>query len=93
MSEKLSSSAESSLTNTVGANIRTIVDGTKAAVGIVCGEIVQTTGEVLHFTVDAVGHLGGKAVHSIGTGTVELAKAVVGGKFRKSPKIGKTQKA
>ena len=93
MSEHLkSSSAETSISTRVGANIQGIVDATKSGMGFVFDIGVQTIGDGLIKGMNTTGYIGGQIIRGIGTGTIEAGKSVLGGKFNK-PLFDKTQKA
>ena len=62
--------------------VEAIVQGTRWAVHEIARGAVQATGDVLHFGVDATGHLLGKTGRSLVTGSMEAYRAALGEQFR-----------
>lgn len=98
MSESIDPLAtESSRIERVGNTIQKAVRNTRYNISAVCGEAfdlaIQTTGEAMNKGVNGLAHLGGKAVRSVGTGTVAFARAVLGREHVDTPTVKKSQAA
>lgn len=97
MSEKLPSSAEDSRASRVGSTIRQGVRNTRAGISAICGEafdlVVQTTGEAINKGANGLGHVSGKVVRSVGTGTVAFVRSALGSDHLEKTPAAKQQAA